>query len=482
MQKKFYSSVILIVLLNLLVKPFYLFGIDAQVQNQVGAEQYGMYFSLLNFSFLFNMILDLGITNYNAKNIAENPGIVKRYIGQIIGVKLVLGVFYAVFTLGVALILGYNDFQMGILSLLVFNQFLAGLILYFRSNFAGLHIFKIDAILSVLDRLILILICVVLLYGGFMEKPFQIEWFIYAQTTAYGLTVLFALLVSLKKIGLSGIKVKRLSAYAMLKKSTPFALLILLMMLYTRIDAVMLERMLPDGKYQAGIYAQGFRLLDAVNIFGLLIAGLLLPMFARLIKQRESILDLVKASAALLLGVSLLVGIAASFFSYDLMDLIYRDHISETSTVFPWIILSFIPICAAYVFGTLLTASGNLKQLNRVAFSGIFINVGLNLLLIPIYKAEGAAIATFITQVLAGIGQVVLAVLLFRMNWNYKLVLKLVLFTVLLTSIGLANKLLLDNSGIMFFLLFSIVGLVLLFVLKIINLKEIALILKEKSI
>ena len=481
MQKKFYSSVILIVLLNLLVKPFYLFGIDAQIQNEVGAEQYGMYFSLLNFSFLFNMILDLGITNYNSKNIAEHPRIVKRYIGPIIGIKLLLGLFYAFITLGIALILGYNDLQMGILGILVLNQFLAGLILYFRSNFAGLHIFRMDALLSVLDRVLLIAICLVLLYGGLTEKSFQIEWFVYAQSAAYGLTVVFGFLVSVRKIGLSKIKIKRLYTYAILKKSTPFALLILLMMLYTRVDAVMLERMLPDGKYQAGIYAQGFRLLDAANIFGLLIAGLLLPMFARLIKQRESILDLLKAASALLIGVSLLVGIVASFFSYDLMNLIYREHIVETSTVFPWIILSFIPICAAYVFGTLLTASGNLKLLNRVAFSGIFINIGLNLLLIPMYKAEGAAIATFITQIIAGLGQVILAVLMFRINWNYKLLAKLSVFVILLVGAGLANKFLWENDGIIFFLLFSTIGLLLLLVLKIINLKEIALILKEKT-
>lgn len=482
MQKKFYSSVILIVLLNLLVKPFYLFGIDAQIQNQVGAEQYGMYFSLLNFSFLFNMMLDLGITNYNAKNIAEHPNIVKRYIGPIIGVKLLLGLFYAAFTLGVALLLGYNDLQMGILGMLVMNQFLAGLILYFRSNFAGLHIFKVDAILSVLDRILLIGICLFLLYGGVTEKSFQIEWFVYAQTAAYGLTVVLGFALSVWKIGFSKIRIRRLYTFAMLKKSAPFALLILLMMLYTRIDAVMLERMLPDGKYQAGIYAQGFRLLDAANIFGLLIAGLLLPIFARLIKERESIISLVKAAAALLIGVSLLVGISTSFFAFDLMNFIYHDHIAETSTVFPWIILSFVPICAAYVFGTLLTANGNLKLLNRVAFSGIFINVGLNLLLIPMFKAEGAAIATLITQVLAGLGQVILAIIMFRINWNYNFLAKLMIFVLLLVGLGFSNIYFFELTGIISFLLFALIGLLLLFIFKIIHLKEIALILKEKEI
>ena len=58
MRLKFFSHLILMVLLNLLVKPIAIFGIDAQVQNVVGAEEYGIYFSLLNFTYLFNIFLD----------------------------------------------------------------------------------------------------------------------------------------------------------------------------------------------------------------------------------------------------------------------------------------------------------------------------------------------------------------------------------------------------------------------------------------
>ena len=52
MRKTFLSHLFLIVLLNLLVKPLAIFGIDAQVQNEVGAAEYGFYFSLLNFTML----------------------------------------------------------------------------------------------------------------------------------------------------------------------------------------------------------------------------------------------------------------------------------------------------------------------------------------------------------------------------------------------------------------------------------------------
>ena len=90
MQRKFISNLILLVILNLIVKPISIFGIDATVQNRVGADDYGLYFSLLTLTLLFNIILDLGINNFTTKNIAQYPHIVKRYIGKLLTFRFVL--------------------------------------------------------------------------------------------------------------------------------------------------------------------------------------------------------------------------------------------------------------------------------------------------------------------------------------------------------------------------------------------------------
>lgn len=480
MQKTFLSNLLLIVLLNVLVKPFYLFGVDAQIQNTVGAEDYGMYFALLNFSFLFNILLDIGITNYNTKNIAEHPKTVTRYIGSILGVKVVLGFSYAAVTIGAALILGYGDLQMELLGVLVFNQFLVGIILYFRSNFAGLHLFRIDALLSVLDRSILIVICLFLLYGTAIDTPFQISWFVYAQTVAYGTTVLIGLLLTLWKIGIPKLKINKLFTYAILRKSTPYALLILLMMLYSRIDAVMLERLLEDGKTQAGIYAQGFRLLDAANIFALLVAGLLLPIFARLIKEKAQIAELLQTSSKLLVSVALLIGLGGSFYAYELMDFIYHQESQAASRAFPWIILSFIPMATTYVFGTLLTANGSLRQLNIMALSGVGINIILNLILIPSKGAEGAAIATFSTQAFTALWQIVLTLKIFNLRILPKELIRMVTYTLSLFVAFFAIDQFL-TSNFMRILLYFALGITSLFALQLINLKELFKLLKTKQ-
>ena len=185
MKRKFIWNLLLVVILNLLIKPFYILGIDAEVINRVGANVYGNYFALINFSFLLNIILDLGITNYNVKNIAQNHQLLDKHFSGIITLRLLLVLFYLFATFCMAFFMGYDSTQFKILVILALNQSLVAFILYVRSNLAGLHLFLQDSVISVLDRVLLIIICAVLLWGGISQKSFRIEWFIYAQTVSY---------------------------------------------------------------------------------------------------------------------------------------------------------------------------------------------------------------------------------------------------------------------------------------------------------
>jgi len=160
-----------------LVKPFWVFGIDRTVQNVVGAEQYGFYFALFNFSLIFNILLDLGITNYNNRNISQNQEQLTFWFSNILGIRLILGVVYFIASMFIAWLCNYSAAQLKMLMFLTFNQFLSALILYLRSNIAGLQLFKTDSILSVLDRVIMIIICGLLLWGNITNTPFKINIF-----------------------------------------------------------------------------------------------------------------------------------------------------------------------------------------------------------------------------------------------------------------------------------------------------------------
>lgn len=403
MQKKFLSNLVWMVFFNLLIKPYAIFGIDAEVQNRVGTEEYGLYFTLLNFSYLFNIFLDLGITNYNTRYVAQHPNLVKRYIGNILSLRLVLFGVYVVLSIGLALLLGYDANQFWFVYVLIFNQFLISVLLYFRSCFAGLLLFKWDIFLSILDRILLIVLVSILLYHPFFANKFHIKWFALAQTVSFLISVLVAVLLVFKRIGLPRLHWGKAFNLVILKKSFPYALLILLMMLYTRVDAMMIERLHIHGNKQVGIYAQAFRMLDASLMFIMLFTGLLFPLFSRILKDKTSIIPLLDTSSKLVVAFTTIMSFTCCLYAFFILDTIYLHDILFVVPTFQILMLSLIPTAFIFVYGTLMTANGDLKHLNILSFIGLVMNVILNFILIPKHGAFGAAIATFTTQLLIAV-------------------------------------------------------------------------------
>jgi O-antigen/teichoic acid export membrane protein len=430
MHKKFISDLILIVVLNLLIKPIAIFGIDAGVQNRVGTEAYGLYFSLLNLSFIFNIVSDLGINNFTTRNIARYPKVMPKYFGQILGFRMLLFMCYVVLTLSTGYIAGYRGEALYFLSVLILNQLLAMLIAYLRSHFGGLHLFKTDAIVSILDRLLLILLCGSAFFVESTLGGFKIEWFIWMQTISYAITLFIAFVLLVKAIGIPRLQIKRTVSYAILRQSLPFATLVLLMTLYTRSDSVLLERLHPNGAFESGIYAKGFRLLDAFYMFGMIFANLLLPLFARSLKeQQEKVLPLLRMASSLLIGGSILIAFICHFHAEKILGWIYHNELHQAAVPFQLIMWSFIGMSTSLIFGSLLTANGELKLLNYFSLFGVVLNIGLNLLLIPQLGSIGAAISCLITQGVMALVQLILCMMRFGYSLSELSIIRFVLFS-----------------------------------------------------
>jgi O-antigen/teichoic acid export membrane protein len=431
MQRKFITNLILLLSLNLLIKPFWILGIDRSVQNMVGEEMYGFYFVVFNFSFLFNILLDLGITNFNNRNIAQHRHLLNKHFSGIIVIRMLLALVYVSVTFVIALIIGFGADQLYLLGWIVFNQFLLSSILYLRSNISGLLLLRTDSFISVLDRLLMIIFCAVLIWGNVTSKPFRIEWFVYAQTAAYVLTAIIAFILVVIKAKFRKIYWNWPFFVMIVRRSLPFATLVLMMSFYNRIDPVLINRILPapDGEIQSGIYAKGFRLFDAANQIAYLFAVLLLPIFSNMIAAGKSVTEIVKLAFSLLFTLSVTAAIVSFFYAPEVMSLLYPGENVAATQVFGILMFGFIAVSGIYIFGTLLTANGSLRELNIIAAAAIAINLLINIILIPRIQAVGSAYASLSAQFISFILQVAIAQRIFRFRINPSYLLALALFT-----------------------------------------------------
>ena len=485
MRKKFVSNLFLVLILNVIIKPFYILGIDAEVlkiTEKVDPGSYGTYFSLLSLSFVFNIILDLGINTFNTKNIAQNSQLFKKHFSGVFTLKILLGIIYLVVILIIGIAFSYQIEKLKWLLLIGFNQILIAFILFFRSNLSALLMFRQDSIISVTDRILLIIFCGYFLWVKTTKNIITIEFFILSQTLTYLLTSILALYLLIKKSGKLRLKLDIAFYLAILKKSLPYALLIFLMSIYYYSDVVMIERMVDN--VEASTYAHGYRFFMAFNMIGVLFAGLLLPIFSNMIKNKLEINKITWLSFRLIFLCATIIGITIWTNKIEIIKWRYELNnysLIHSSKTFGWLMISFIAVSFNYIFGTLLTANGNLKPMNILALITVIINISINLILIPYNGSTGAALASMITQFMTLFFQLYLCYRLFPFKVKFRSLLKLLVFIILFSF----STFLIDNfiEYLWYFkiLICGFSGLMLGFFLKIIGLNEIKSFIKTAS-
>lgn len=481
MRRKFLVNIIFLLAVSIIVKAFWVLGIDRTVQNVAGETAYGFYFSLFSFSVLFTLLLDMGLSGFNNRAVSADPTRVKLYFGNVLLLRLMLTAAYFLVTLPVAWAMGYSKNQFSLLLVLMLNQVMSSMILWLRSNISGMQYLFLDSVLSVADRLVMIIICSLLLWGGVASGPFRIEWFVWAQTAAYFTVMVLSFIIVVRRGGVSKVRPDPGVLKSIIITGLPFALVAFAMTLYWRIDSVMIERLLPDGAQQAGIYAQAFRLFDAIAMIPVMFGGLLLPIMSKELAAGNNITPLASMAGRMLLAPLGVGAVTLATFPGEILNLLYSSPAQGAVSAFMVLMLALLPVGVVYIFSTMLTAAGRLKLLGAITLGAMMVNIVLNLILIPSFSAAGAACTAFCTQILVALACMIAVEKTMVRMITLRRVLLYILMLLLTFAVGRLMKLL-EVPWIVAAAAELITGMVLALVFRMIEpLKNLKLILERRN-
>lgn len=352
-SSKFYSSLGLLVFLNAIIKPFWIFGIDRLVQNSVGTTEYGTYFSLFNLSIVFSFLLDWGFTNYFNRQLASQ---VKNFIdhaGNFLLLKFLFLLLYVAIVFVAAWFTGIQRWD--ILFGVVFIQAFQSLFVFFRGVVTAHQWFRTDAWLSVLDKTLMIIFCGSLLYFPSLFGAMTIDLFLIVQVSCSLLAVLSVWIIIVKRgirftIGKTSFFQKKIFQSAL-----PFAIILLLMSVHYRLDGFLLERIHPNGAHEAGIYAAAYRLLDAANMIGVLLASFLLPYIARRWSEGKNFNGVILTSRHFLALFSIAIACTSFFLAPWIEKVLYHHDTKDAIEVMQWCLPALIGYSLVQIYGTVMT-------------------------------------------------------------------------------------------------------------------------------
>jgi O-antigen/teichoic acid export membrane protein len=432
-NNKFASQVTFFILINLLVKLIWIFYIERKVQLNVGFENFGFYYSILNFTLILSVINDPGLNNYLVQYLSkEKP--TEQHVSALFYLKIFLAVLYLLLTLFISFLLGFNDYQL--LGLLILYQILFAFLNYCRGFLKGHQLLKTEILFSVFDKIILIIAFVPILY---FKNNFNwtVNFYVIGQIIGVLITLTFCIYYLYKKNIVVFVPGRISFNFSFIKKILPFAFFAFLVLAYNKIDTVMLARMLPNGNLETGTYAAAYRFLDAGTMLPILFATLFYPVVCKLIADKNKVDELIKNSLSVLLSIAIIIAMTSWFFRTNLMQLFYAQNFSEKlSFIFGVLMFSLPLIVIYYVFSTFFTANNNLKLLNLISAGGLVVNIGLNILLIPIYQSLGAAVSSLASFSIIGCSYIAVYYINFKRSFSFVLWLKILAFVILLVALG----------------------------------------------
>lgn len=189
-------------------------------------------------------------------------------------------------------------------------------------------------------------------------------------------------------------------AASLLKEAWPLFFSSMLVMLYIKIDQVMIANIV--GEIELGIYSVAVRLTEIWYFIPMAISSAVFPTLIRLKNSEIDGYKKVLENLYLLMTVlSVIVAICLSFMSTFLVENLFGDSYERASGV-------IIIQCWSGLFifsGLISNQFYQLEGLSHLIFTrnviGLSLNVLLNYLLIPVYGIIGSAIATLLTQIVA---------------------------------------------------------------------------------
>ncbi len=184
---------------------------------------------------------------------------------------------------------------------------------------------------------------------------------------------------------------------SLMQEAWPVALMALLVVIYFRIDTIMLSFM--KGDEAVGYYSCAYMIMTSLMLIPDAYVKSIFPVMSDYFKTRPAYLATTFArSLKYLFTAALLVVCAGVMLSEQIIDFVFGDSFHPSARALQILIFAGGIIFVSNLVSMSLTAMNRQRINTWLAFANVIANIILNLILIPRWSYIGASIATVITE------------------------------------------------------------------------------------
>jgi PST family polysaccharide transporter len=395
----------------------------AWIARYLGPEQFGLWNYAIAFTSLFGAFATLGLDGIVVRELVKTPERTNELLGTAFVLRLIGAVIAFTLSIGAAILIGNRDpLTLSLIALsaggFIFQAFLT--IDYFyqahiiskytvwSQNLAFLITSGVKILLIILEapllafaiaglvEIILGSIFLVFTYLYISKRPSHIN--LHSSRITEPMTAYSSPNPSLMFFNW---KFCNATAKSLLKDSWPLMLSGLAIMIYMRIDQVMIKEML--GEEAVGLYSAAVRISEVWYFIPMVIASSVFPKIVEY-KQtdKKSYYLRLQQYFTFMAWIGIIMGVLIFFSSKTIINILFGSAYIDASFVLMILVWSGIFVCLGVASSGWLITEGLQKISFFRTFLGAVCNVILNFILIPKFGISGAAFATLFSYSIAG--------------------------------------------------------------------------------
>jgi len=375
------------------------FALNIWVTRYLGPEKFGLLSFASAFVSLFLAIANLGLFGIVIRDVVMYPESRHKIIGTALVLKILGGVVCVCLTLTTIRFIRPHDPA----TFLLVSIVAAGMIFQAFDVFDFWFLSQLQSKNSLLANLpgfvLVSLGKVILILTGAPLEAFA--WAAFFEIILAGIGFLFVYQKTSRE--LCKLRMSLEWAKSLLRDSAPLIFAGLMLMVYTRIDQVMLGQMLGDRS--VGVYSAAVKIAEFWYVF----PGLVLQsIFPRIIEAKKKgdvhYYDTLQKVFDSMAVISYLFVLPLCLFAKPIIVLLYGSAYADAGTVLAVYVLSGIFVMIGHAREYWITVENITRFSLYSTMLGAVVNIALNFLLIPRYGGVGAAYATLVALAVGSYG------------------------------------------------------------------------------
>lgn len=366
------------------------------VARYLGPEQFGLMNWVISFVFLFQTISIFGLDLIETREEAANPQDYNTIIGTAFGIRGILSLVCIALCLGTCFIMG-KDAETTLFVAIYSISVIANAFSVIRNYFFAIVQNKKVVISEISRTLVGMAIKVALLYFHA-----SLVWFVTA--TMLDVVLLASGYIVSYQSEVGRIRQWRFSkdyARFLIKESAPLLLCHAAVMVYQRIDQVMIGEMIDDAN--VGYFSVATRFVEILIFIPMILAQTISPVLTKIRTQSEQ--EYVRKSQQFMnmsLWVSMLAAAATSAISYWLVLYLFGEAYLPAVVILQIMSFKVASLALSNTAGSMLVIEGLQKYAIWRDVLGCVVCVALNWFLLPRYGVVAAAVISIISNITAG--------------------------------------------------------------------------------